>query len=423
MSEGKVYSIDDVFVPGGIPELTYVSRAGGELESELQRIRKKSTKMITLTGSTKTGKTVLVHRIFPRNIGEALWIDGGTVKDEGDFWSSILAELPEPSIIEVTDTVEEGEVLKSKLQAEANAAIMKVSSAGISETNAKLIRSNSSSSIVGSERVRAVRALRAARVPLVIDDFHYLARPFQGDVLRALKPLILDGLPVIAIAIPHRRFDAIRVEREMTGRLEPIKVPEWTPKELAEIAEKGFPLMNLTVERMVVDRLVTESYGSPHLMQEFCKQLCRRSAVSETVAENIEIRSVDDDLFREVADQTGRVVYEKLRKGPRPRTDRMQRELTNGGHADIYGVVLIALAQIQPGMGRVEYEQLRAIIQSIVKNKDQVPQRHEVSRVLDKMSTIATSDESSVPVIDWDSSDGILHITDPFFAFYLKWGT
>lgn len=38
------------------------------------------------------------------------------------------------------------------------------------------------------------------------------------------------------------------------------------------------------------------------------------------------------------------------------------------------------------------------------------------------MSEIASSDEASTPVIDWEKDDQELYITDPFFAFFLKWG-
>jgi hypothetical protein len=51
-----------------------------------------------------------------------------------------------------------------------------------------------------------------------------------------------------------------------------------------------------------------------------------------------------------------------------------------------------------------------------------VPQAHEVSRVLEKMATISSEDAASVTVIDWDKEERRLHITDPFFAFFLKWG-
>jgi hypothetical protein len=38
------------------------------------------------------------------------------------------------------------------------------------------------------------------------------------------------------------------------------------------------------------------------------------------------------------------------------------------------------------------------------------------------MAEIASSDEASTPVIDWDKEDQQLHVTDPFFAFFMKWG-
>lgn len=38
------------------------------------------------------------------------------------------------------------------------------------------------------------------------------------------------------------------------------------------------------------------------------------------------------------------------------------------------------------------------------------------------MASIAASDESSTPVIDFEEEEKLLHIIDPFFAFYLRWG-
>jgi hypothetical protein len=71
-------------------------------------------------------------------------------------------------------------------------------------------------------------------------------------------------------------------------------------------------------------------------------------------------------------------------------------------------------------MEKVNYEDLRASIRELLESN--VPEAHEVSRVLEKMAEIASSDEASTPVIDWDKDDRELHVTDPFFAFFLKWG-
>lgn len=277
-----------------------------------------------------------------------------------------------------------------------------------------------SSRLALTPRSAAISQLRSSRLPLIIDDFHYLNRDFQGNMIRALKPLIFEGLPVILIAIPHRRYDAVKVEREMTGRLEAINIPIWESHELKKIATQGFPLLNLEVKSHVILSLANQAYGSPHLMQEFCKELAKANNVLQTLAISKSIDDVPDKLFVGVAEGTGKVVFDKLARGPRQRTDRIQRRLKTGETADIYRVTLYALARIAPGLDTIEYEQLRSAIRDVL--ADSLPQAHEVSRVLEKMAETAADDEASTPVIDWEKEEQKLHITDPFFAFYLKWG-
>lgn len=265
-----------------------------------------------------------------------------------------------------------------------------------------------------------ISQLRLAKRPLIIDDFHYLQRDFQGNVIRALKPLIFDGLPVILIAIPHRRYDAVKVEREMTGRLEQINIPMWETHELFEIAKEGFPLLNLEVTTNVLNKLASEAYGSPHLMQEFCRKLVEYHGIYETCFNKHSINEVTDDLFKTVAEGTGKIMFDKLSKGPRQRADRVQRRLKNGEMVDIYKATLYALAKAGPGLETIEYERLRSAMRDVL--ADKIPQAQEVTRVLDKMAEITATDEASTPVLDWEKEKRKLHITDPFFAFYLKWG-
>lgn len=187
------------------------------------------------------------------------------------------------------------------------------------------------------------------------------------------------------------------------------------------ISELGFPLLNIDVSHEIVDTFAREAIGSPHLMQEFCRELCNLHRIKETSNDKIIIDKIDFKLlFQSVAENTGKVIFDKLSKGPRQRSDRMRRKLLNGQYTDIYGLVLYALAELKPGIESIDYEILRSKIRDI--SEDNPPQAHEVSRVLDKISQIAATNESSTPVIDWEKEDRILHVTDPFFAFYLRWG-
>lgn len=414
----KKYRMSQVFVPGGMPEHTYVSRMGRRLEERLSAAKEHLCKLVTVTGTTKSGKTVLTRRIFPRS--RNIWVDGGAIGSENDFWSHILDGIGGYTGAGSEDTEESAYGIAGSIEAEGGVPLVAKGKGQVGSSYERTHGKRQSRSLSLSPRAAAVSQLQRARVPLIIDDFHYLDRSFQGNIVRALKPQIFVGVPVILIAIPHRRYDAVKVEREMTGRLEPIAVPTWEPDELAQIASQGFPLLNIDVTDTVCDRLVKESYGSPHLMQEFCRTLANMHDIHETVPRAYTITSVPDKLFSQVAEHTGKVIFDKLARGPRQRRDRLQRVLKDGRTADIYKVILLALANLKPGLETVEYELLRSSIKEILAQN--IPQAREVTRVLEKMAEIAASDEASIPVLDWEKEDQKLHITDPFFAFYLKWG-
>lgn len=71
-----------------------------------------------------------------------------------------------------------------------------------------------------------------------------------------------------------------------------------------------------------------------------------------------------------------------------------------------------ALKNMKPGVETISYDTLRASIREII--DEDLPQRHEISRVLEQIADISYTDSSSTPVIDWQKDDDILTITDPF---------
>lgn len=409
----------EIFVPGGFPRHTYNPRPTLQLELRLAEVRQNLCKLATVTGHTKSGKTVLTRKIFPRE--ECVWIDGGLVGEERDLWDLVIEQL---ELFQSNQTQAQTEIIgtvSAKAGAEGSIFVAKASTEFAGSLSGKNASGEAATQSLTS-RVAALQGLRESMRPLVIDDFHYLAKELQGNVVRALKQLIFDGLPVVVIAIPHRRYDAMKVEREMTGRVFPIQIPAWDGEELAFIPRTGFGLLNHVVDGTIRDRLVSESIGSPHLMQDFCRTLCKRQQLKAAGQQEALTVAVDElnAVFGDVAETIGRPIFEKLARGPRQRSDRMIRKLRDGNTVDIYGLVLHALAHIRPGLITLEYEDLRSAIREV--SAHEIPQLHEVARVLKHMASIAATDESSTPVIDFEEAEKKLHITDPFFAFYLRWG-
>lgn len=409
----------EIFVPGGFPKYTYNPRVKLGLEDQLKEVKHNLCKLVTVTGQTKSGKTVLVQNVLPRE--ESVWIDGGSIGTEEDFWQIIVEAL---ELFQVTSS-SEGATRASEVSGKGSASANFIVAKGTGEIGGKIADSKTSTydnTRTLSSKIAALEGLRITKTPLVIDDFHYLSREIQGKVVRALKPLVFAGVPVVIIAIPHRRYDTVKVEREMSGRLYPIQIPPWQDEELAYIPREGFRILDAAIENRIINILTHESIGSPHLIQDFCKSICKNNRIEFSGARvSLTINEMEmNECFHDVAESIGRPIFEKLARGPRQRADRIPRELKNGLTVDIYRLILHALADLKPGLVTLEYEDLRSSIRNIIASTP--PQLQEVARVLRYMSAIAASDESSTPVIDFEEEEKKLHITDPFFAFFLRWG-
>src|SRR4030042_4157627 len=81
----------DVFVPGGFPRHTYNPRLDLKIESRVAGVLQNLCKLVTVTGHTKSGKTVLIRKVLPRE--DAIWIDGGGIGAADDFWNTVRDQL------------------------------------------------------------------------------------------------------------------------------------------------------------------------------------------------------------------------------------------------------------------------------------------------------------------------------------------
>ncbi len=420
--EKQPVKYQEIFIAGSQPKYTYNPRESLRLESGLTDAISTPGKVVVVTGPTKSGKTVLVRRILPRN--KAIWIDGGPIagasSPEEEFWQVIVDVLDLAQ--EYQTQVMQGTSSNLGVKGELGTSFAIIKGAGglsfeITDKKDNII----SSSKQLSSRITAINGLRKTRIPVVIDDFHYLPRGLQKDIIRAFKSLVYDGLPVIIITIPHRKEEPIKIEREITGRTITIEIPPWSEEELSFIPKTGFSLLGYKIPQELATYLARQAIESPHLMQDFCLNACRNIGIRQSI-ESLELPLLKEDInivFYDLAKNMGRSMFEKLARGPRQRKDRVQRELLEGNTVDIYQLVLLALARMKPSLRGIEYTDIRNTIRGIAVS---LPNIQDVTRVLKHMSKIATSDKSSTPILDFDEEEQKLYITDPFFAFYLRWG-
>lgn len=409
--------LNDVFVAGGQPSVTYVNRAHLGLEGSLKKAMSQPSIIVSVTGSTKSGKTVLCRNVLSDR--EYVWIDGGEVRTEADLWNKVVTELQAPLEFKEAERTDDSGNLGGHIEG----------SAGILGTGAKfrLTAGGSQLRAVGTENIVKAEAMRTAldimtseRITLVIDDFHYIPDTVRAEIVKSVKGSVFRGLRVVLLSTPHRAFDAIKAESEITGRFKHVAVPEWSKPDLEAIALSGFSALNVKCPAKFVTDFAAESQGSPLLMQQFCWNICYDSGIERSEVKQQAIESSFDlnGVYTEVARDAGLPTYENLAKGPQTRTDRIQRPLQNGKSVDIYQAILLAVAATGP-KEKISYNEIRTSLNEIL--SDKVPQKLEVSNALKHLATKDEQDNKSSRAVDWDEDSLELVITDPFFRFYMRW--
>jgi hypothetical protein len=420
----QVYQRQEVFVVGGQPTVTYNPRPGQGAERRVRDYLDEKNRILCITGPTKSGKTVLVREVVPN----ALRISGGDLLGVNDFWSDVVDLLGE-----YTDETGERTMIDTTVSTAGVGAAVKPAGIGV-ETEANRTTTSGTQQTRAKQRSRDARnvakaALRKTDRPVVIDDFHHVEPNVQKQIIRGVKDLVFEGVMVILVAVPHRAADIVRAEPEMKHRVEHLRITPWTKQELEDIASQGFDALNIDCPSSLSKEMASESYGSPHLMQDFCLQICKANDLRETLPSRQPLlyQGDRDGFFRFIAEQGGDdETYRKLAQGPRHRTDRKRRQLKDGRITDLYGVVLAAIAQTGPKT-EIDWWEIKSALKSVM--EDDPPSKREYTNALEHMSKIARElvweEEHSRfvgdPALEYDSELDKLHISDPFFAFQLRW--
>lgn len=425
-----VVRTSEVFVPGKLPAYTYNSRDELSLERILEDYVEEAGKILTVAGPTKTGKTVLLQKVLDNPV----WLDGQGITGSNELWRRIVDEIGTYDVEEISD--DRATTIDGGAGAGVNIGIANANvSAGAGHTRGMGSRASASRAlnVVGRD------ALRDSGRTLVIDDFHFIERDVQRELVRTLKPLVLTGVPIVFVSISHRVREVVTAEPDMTGRVTTLTIDFWSDEDLLFIARRGFAVLNLIDENEILaSKLVAQSYGSPHLMQQFCRELCKLNNVRQTAEAPTVLVAPPSwpSFFKAQVDLSSEDWALRFLRGPQERgSARTQYPSTLGVNLDGYGLCLMAIARSGPKLS-ITKDELRQGIASIC--VDSAPGGAQITSFLKQMSRIAKSRPSdpvpveedeqegtlySQPVLDFvdDGPMSSLHLADPFFAFYLAW--
>jgi len=420
-------ALDEVFVPGGLPSITYVPREERKLEDELRSAIFRPHEIILLLGATKSGKTVLTQTVIPQE--RLVLVEGTRVDTRVErFWSQAASQLGLGTKTIESDTREDGR--HKDIETEVGA---KVPVLGWLSGRFRGSGGTSHSKRVGTavhrevdEQEDTIKALVQSDKVLVIEDFHAISANVQSSIIRALKGPIFQGMRVVVIGIPHREHDVELAMKDMADRTKRIRIPMWNRNELKQICDRGFEALNILPAANMVKQFCTHAYGSPNLLQQFCRKVCENHGVRESRVQKLSLGLGGryETFFEEFAEGSNSDVRRIVAEFRSPRESRLKKyQLKDGRVLNIYQLVLSALRAKLPAQD-VAAGEVDDVISTMVEGDG--PETEEVTRALSRLGDLAKqiADEERVgqPVLEWNDRLRKLHITDASFAFHVKWG-
>lgn len=413
----KKYRVADVFRPNMMPSYTYVNRQekrGTTYETKLKRALQKVGSLITISGGSKTGKTVLYRKVVPED--QLIELSGAQINSEDDFWRQIAENLriPDELSLEYSSQKNKNDKAtaggKTSLWGMLTATLSGESSRGASQGGSvtqKIMRNNT----------LLLKALIAGDFVLVIDDFHYINRETQLYLSRILKAELFNGLKVILLTLPHRADDAIKRNPDLIGRTVFIDLLPWTKEELEQIARKGFELLQISVPDEQIALIAQESALSPQLMQENCYNLAIRiKEEHEEISMDTVHRAFGDTVE---AYQHYKENVHRMCEGPaKGRSRRKEYQLKNGLHCDTYGLFLFSLS-IDPPEMKLSASEIHRRMTEILAAGETAPNGMNLANVVKHSESIIKASVPALDTLEWQNSTR--YILDPFLLFYLRW--
>lgn len=392
---------NQVFTPNEQPAYSYVPRAEHRLEQKLNDHLETPGIVISISGPSKSGKTVLVKKVVSED--DMIDVAGASIRTVEDFWNSIFNWLGAPSEIAATKKGSAGVKIGPKWL-QGNGSVSEAEQIKEAVDPFRLIVSE----VSGSDFV------------IFIDDFHYIEKSTQQEIAKIIQALAENGVKICTASVPHRHDDVVRANPELRGRLASIDVEPWSKEELVLIARKGFTALNRRVPRSIEKLLAKEAFGTPQLMQAICMNVCRICDVREIASSTEDLSPSDTELELSFSDTTDfanfATLARKLHTGPKVHgQERKTFSFLDGSNGDVYRACLLIIAKIGE-MRAIPYDDFVQESKKICTGDS--PSGSSIKSSLEHIAKICSEEKNEAKVLEWD--EDILSIVDPYFLFYLR---
>lgn len=412
------FKLSEIFTPNDTPTITYVGRDDLKLEESLKNYFELPKMIVSISGPSKSGKTVLIKKVLDEEL--IIPVIGSGIGAPEDLWERALQWMEAPTSITTTKSTVNQVSGGAKGGGEAGIPFVAKGKAEAHVDASKSWGDSSSGTTESAGLTRVIKEIAGSEFVIFVDDFHYIQEELREEVGRQIKVAADNGVKIVTASVPHRADDVVRSNPELRGRVAAVDLGYWDPRHLRMIARQGFSELNVDVAPDVEKRLCDEAMGSPQLMQTICYCLCQVLDIREPLGEHDRVEVSEADILKTLIQTSHFTDFSKmlssLHSGPKTRgQERKEHELVDGTRGDVYRAVLLAI-RADPIAMSFSYDDIMARIRAICTADS--PGGSSVTSCLEQMHMITESLQPDRPVLAWDGDN--LDITDPYFAFFLR---
>lgn len=408
----------DVFTPNKTPTITLIKERYETQRQILKDSIEMGSAIISLSGPSKSGKTVFIEESIGKN--NLIQITGAGVTEPDVLWGRIFEIIGTP-----INKYRETELKNTnKIGAKGSGGF----SFGIKAQGEISGEIGSEDNVIQHEEYATdylqllIKELGGAEFIVFIDDFHYIPKEIQESIANQIKTAIHHGVKFVCAAVPYHSDDVIRANTDLRGRMVKFDFRYWSESQLYKIAQTGFDALKIDISDATINKLVAEAAGSPQLMQALCLNLCLELNIRE-IQESKESKPLTPQIFSKIFERTGQMVdytstFEKIKDGPKTRGNDRKSYLTiDGTPKDVYQILVEAIACDPPAL-TIRYQSLIERIKKICPRD--VPSGSSISGACAHLAQIANHSENKI-IIEWDQHSEVLDIRDPYFLFHTRW--
>ena len=402
-----IYTSDVFGVSANISQYSYYDRNG--LDGKLTRLLRRDVH-IAIKGPSKCGKSWLRQKCLNNNTITVQCRIGMTVED---IYRQALSSLGVKFNVQRSSSTNMSAELTGSgkfelpIVAKAEADI----SGAVEHNYGSTISLDFTTSINNLEFI-SKEIIKSGKI-LVIEDFHYLDMNTRNKLAYDLKTFWDYKCKVIIIGVWTQTNLLTFMNPDLTGRIEEISVL-WEDKELREVIHKGCNTLNISIDPIIENKIIHDSFGNVGILQSLLLTLVEEEANIEQI-QNEHVAITDITFFYNAAtkyanqlDGLYQQFAQTLSKGIR------KRQQSTGIYAlSMEAIVNATDHELMKGLSRNK-------IFSIINKKEPRIQQGNLKVVLQKLVELQNPGGSKNLVITYDESIDAIFAVDLQLLFYRK---